>query len=816
MARHVHEDTLMVKQVLTAAGILVLSWAAFAQGIVTPYISTPPNLPAGFAGTSYSQTLIAGPPSSSFTLSLTAGSLPAGLSLSSAGVISGVPTASGTSIFVVSVSTPILGTGSETFTLTIFPGSPHLVITPAALPSADPADYGYLLNLAVGGGPPPYAWALTSGALPGGFSFCQYATGAIPTATTWICGSSTASAATSTFTVTVTDATSVTASQTFTLAATPITVDPFTTYILPAGAVGAPYSQGLTAIGTAGGAAPYSWYLSLGALPAGLSMSSAGAITGTPTTAGGAVFRATVTDANSATASGTFTLSIAPFAITTPSPLPAGVAGVSYSQMLAVSGGRPPYVWSAASGALPAGLTLSTGGLVSGVPITYGSSAFSVVVTDAGGLTASQSFSLTINPAPLTIATVSSLPYGIAGAAYSQTLTAAGGVPPYVWQLNAGGIFNSGVLPPLLTLGSNGVIAGVPTTPGEWAFNITVTDAALHTASQTFSLTITLGPLAISTPATLPAAVAGAAYSQTLAATGGAPPYTWQVASGTWPAGLSMSSAGVIAGTPAVAGTYTFSVQVNDGASETAARSFSLTVIGAGSLSRQGVISQVVAGGGWTTTIWLVNRTSAPVQTSLVFHGDTGSPLSLPLTVTQPASSQQVTESTVNETIAPNTTLVVATGTPAVNVEGWADVLGNGPLSGIAVFSNGTTEAAVPLQSQIGTSISLPFDNTNGASTGVALVNLASVPASITATVWDQYGNQVAALPVTLTQNDANGGGHDSFMLPARLAVTAGIRGIVQFQGNPGSPFTPGGQLTGLGLRAEANGLFTSIQTIVP
>ena len=71
-------------------------------------------------------------------------------------------------------------------------------------------------------------------------------------------------------------------------------------------------------------------------------------------------------------------------------------------------------------------------------------------------------------------------------------------------------------------------------------------------------------------------------------------------------------------------------------------------------------------------------------------------------------------------------------------------------------------------------------------------------------------------MPVVLTQNDANGGGHDSFMLSARLAVTAGIRGIVQFQGNPGSPFTPAGQLTGLGLRAEANGLFTSIETIVP
>jgi hypothetical protein len=239
-------------------------------------------------------------------------------------------------------------------------------------------------------------------------------------------------------------------------------------------------------------------------------------------------------------------------------------------------------------------------------------------------------------------------------------------------------------------------------------------------------------------------------------------------------------------------------------------------VIAAGALSRQGVLSHVVAGGGWTTTIWLVNRTSAPVQTSLVFHGGDGSPLSLPLTVTQPASSQQVTESTLTEAIAPNTTLVVATGTPAAGVEGWADVLGDGALSGFAVFSNGTAEAAVPLQSQIGTSISFPFDNTNRASTGVALVNLASAPASITATIWDQNGSLVAVLPVALTQNDANGGGHDSFMLPGRLGVTAGIRGIVQFQGNPGSPFAPGGQLTGLALKAGADGLVTSLPTIEP
>jgi hypothetical protein len=278
-----------------------------------------------------------------------------------------------------------------------------------------------------------------------------------------------------------------------------------------------------------------------------------------------------------------------------------------------------------------------------------------------------------------------------------------------------------------------------------------------------------------------------------------------------------MSSAGVIAGTPAAAGTYVFSVQVKDSASTTATQAFGLTVAAASALARAGVISQLAAGGGWDTTIWLINRTSAPVPARLVFHGDDGSPLTLPLTVTQPGFSQQVAASTLDQVIAPNTTLVVATVAAASTVQAWVDVLSSGPLSGFAVFRYaGASEAAVPLQSQTGTSISLPFDNTGGYSTGVALVNLSTSLANITATVWDENGNQVLAQPIVLTKTDGAGSGHDSFMLPDRLAVTAGRRGIVQFQGNPAGPFTPAGALTGLGLRAGPNGVFTSIPTIVP
>jgi hypothetical protein len=244
-----------------------------------------------------------------------------------------------------------------------------------------------------------------------------------------------------------------------------------------------------------------------------------------------------------------------------------------------------------------------------------------------------------------------------------------------------------------------------------------------------------------------------------------------------------------------------------------------MTVTAAGVLPRLGVISQLSAGAGWVTTIWLINQSAAPVQTNLVFHGDDGTPLQLPLTVTQPTVTTQLESSSLpTETIAPNTTLVVATQPLASNVEGWVDVLTNGALSGFAVYSNGSVEASVPLQSLIESSFSLYFDNTNGASTGVAIANLAGAPAAITATVWDRNGNLVTLQPVAvpLTQNDANGNGHDSFMLPGRIAATANIRGIIQFQGNPGSQLVPPGQLTGLGLRTDANNLFTSIPTIVP
>ena len=171
--------------------------------------------------------------------------------------------------------------------------------------------------------------------------------------------------------------------------------------------------------------------------------------------------------------------------IITTSPLHQGTVGVVYSQTLGASGGSAPYTWSVESGALPGGLTLSAGGTISGTPPSLGSSSFTVRVRDTAGATATAAFALTIAPAaPLTITTSSPLPAASFGVAYSQTLSATGGSPPYVWSMI------SGALPGDLTLAAGGTISGTPTTAGTYSFVIQMRDSASATVIKSFTLTV--------------------------------------------------------------------------------------------------------------------------------------------------------------------------------------------------------------------------------------------------------------------------------------------------------------------------------------
>ncbi|HKV03912.1 MAG TPA: putative Ig domain-containing protein [Candidatus Acidoferrales bacterium] len=189
-----------------------------------------------------------------------------------------------------------------------------------------------------------------------------------------------------------------------------------------------------------------------------------------------------------------------------------------------------------------------------------------------------QSATLTITVEPPPAITTTSLPSGSINGTYSGTVNASGGVPPYSWSVA------SGSLPPGLSLApstSNSVtISGTPTSQGTSTFTIKVTDSSGAFATSA-SLTITVGNLAITTASPLPPGSVGTPYSVQFAASGGTAPDQWSVATGSaLPAGLMLSAAGLLSGTPTVQATATFGVTVTDSEVPPASvtRSFGLTI----------------------------------------------------------------------------------------------------------------------------------------------------------------------------------------------------------------------------------------------
>ncbi|MFL6314505.1 MAG: beta strand repeat-containing protein [Terriglobales bacterium] len=437
----------------------------------------------------------------------------------------------------------------------------------------------YSTSLSFFGGNAPAVWAVVNGALPPGL--------ALDRPTGIISGTPTASGLFS-FSVSLTDTSAPTPSVAFRnlsiTIAQPLLI---TTTSLADGVVGASYTQTLSATG---GDANYTWSLSSGSLPAGLTLSSSGVISGAPTAATtGTSFTVQVQDTGTPQQTKTQLLSIriaAPLVVTTAPTLPDAIIGVPYSATLQSGGGTSPVLWSLISGALPPGLQLSTAGVISGTPTL--SSASSSTLSPAGTFTVqakdsaspSQTASILLSlhvAAPLSVGTLT-LPDGITGSPYQQTLIASGGTGNIFWTLA------SGTLPPGLTLSPAGVISGTPTAVNIVGSTFTVLARDSGSPSQSAPRTLILriaAPLVITT-ASLPGAKYGVAFSQTLAASGGIPPLKWALAagSGPLPAGLTLSAAGVLSGTPTASGTFAFTVQVADTATpqQVATKSFSITV----------------------------------------------------------------------------------------------------------------------------------------------------------------------------------------------------------------------------------------------
>jgi hypothetical protein len=377
-----------------------------------------------------------------------------------------------------------------------------------------------------------------------------------------------------------------------------------TTTTLPQAPSGQPYSVTLAASGGTG--TGLVWSVGSVALPAGFTLTPSGLLSssGTPAVAVQSYpFSVKVVDSGNDTAIKTLTL-VVPGIQITPATLSRATSGQPYDVTLTATGGTGTgYTWSLASGTLPPGFTLSSGGVLSsaGSPAaavqTY---SFTVKVTDSASNSATQVLTLVVQGGiqitPTTLSKATS------GQPYSATFTATGGSGTgYVWSLSAGSLPSGFTFTPTGVLNSTG---SPPAAVQTYTFTVKVTDSGGNSATQPLTLVIQ-SDLQITTT-TLPNAISGQPYSVTLMATGGSGTgYTWSVSSGSLPDGFALTPSGLLssAGSALAAArvrdapsgfrltaggvrsmsaspgqTYTFTVKVTDSASDSATQPLTLVV----------------------------------------------------------------------------------------------------------------------------------------------------------------------------------------------------------------------------------------------
>ena len=230
--------------------------------------------------------------------------------------------------------------------------------------------------------------------------------------------------------------------------------------------------------------------------------------------------------------------------------LPDGLEGNSYTTTVAATGDHP-MIWTVENGNLPNGLTLSTNGIISGTAVSAGTFTFTVKASNEAG-NDSKELSIIIAAVPPAIVTAS-LPDGVEGEVYTATLTVTG-TQPIEWTINDGN------LPVGLELSLNGTISGTPTEIGRFNFTVKAENTAGFDTKQ-FSITINVPPIIITE--SLPDGTKNQSYEVLLEATSDLP-VQWDLASGNLPDGLTLSTAGLISGTPTQIGTFTFTVKASN------------------------------------------------------------------------------------------------------------------------------------------------------------------------------------------------------------------------------------------------------------
>jgi hypothetical protein len=442
---------------------------------------------SGFAtvGTAYSAAFAVTGGTAPFTYSIVSGSLPPGLSINS-GKLTGTPTSAGTYTFTAKV---VDANGStDTATCTIQVKGSALGLACGTCGSTGNATVGtsYSATLTPTGGSGYYTYSITSGSLPPGLTL-NTSTGAITGKPT--------TAGTYSFTTQAKDTktgNTATASCSIKVVGTPVNLycgSCSSNNGSGNGTVGIAYSSSLS---VSGGTGPYTYSITSGSLPTGLTLNaSTGAISGTPTAPGTYTFTSKVVDKNGNSDTTSCTVKIIGVTID----LECGACGqngnattgTAYSESVSANGGSAPYTYSIVSGSLPAGLALnSSTGVISGTPTTANTYTFTTKVVDKNGNTNTATCTIKVTAPPLNLGSgTCGSTKGQSGHNYSGTLEASGGSGGYNFSVS------NGQLPDGLNLdGNKGTVSGTPTHSGTWVFTTKVTDSSGHTNTTNCIVTV--------------------------------------------------------------------------------------------------------------------------------------------------------------------------------------------------------------------------------------------------------------------------------------------------------------------------------------
>lgn len=498
--------------------------------------------------------------------SIDSGSLPPGMSLGSDGVLFGVPSQVGQFEFFLRATDATNASRRGSFRLDVSQIGFEFVQT--EIPNGR-VGVGYSAALSLVGSVPPVAITPENGQIPDGLSLGANGLTGTPT-----------NPGTFAFTLRATHAAFGVARRQFMVTIAPATgvvANPLRLRIqsLPNAMLTVPYSGFVTGFG---GTPPYQFRVSSGQLPDGLALQSNGGISGIPTRAANPNFDVELKDATGATVRADYSILVTPSTLFdfAGQPLPSGTANVAYTANVGVAGGTGPYRFSVSGGSLPAGLSLSTTGQITGVPIGSGTSNFMLRVADSTNRFVERSFTLTLstNSSQPTLGFLSnSLPSGVVGTPYSFSLLLNSTNAPFAFRLL------NGFLPSGLILTTGGTISGTPTVPGRSTFTVQASDARGASAQQVFSIDIR--NLADADPILLPIATLSQPYLTQLSGFGDQGPFTFSYEGVFSPGNLLLSRDGRLSAEPRFffPGGYELLIRVTDSRGTSIVRKYLLNVV---------------------------------------------------------------------------------------------------------------------------------------------------------------------------------------------------------------------------------------------